>query len=288
MTFEGDGSGEEFAQLLIDKASEGVAVRLLLDHYSDVIADDILPFRLHRHHSWRAERERTRLLLERLTRSKVALHRTAPSGHLHRYLLYRNHKKMVLIDGHVAFVGGINISDHNYAWHDFMTRVSGPIVTDVQRDFDSTWGGTTIPLDPPRATGDFVLNQCPGRAAILDEIIRMIDGATSDDRDRVAVPARGKHRASSPFRRATWCADHDRRTRSAQSLDLPGVEPKRVRGARSPEREDLQVLRRPRHDAREGTRRRRHPARRSARSTCSSSRALRRRNSTSSRATRRS
>jgi cardiolipin synthase len=92
-------------------------------------------------------------------------------------MLYRNHKKMVVLDDQVAFVGGINVSDHNYSWNDFMVKVTGPLAADIARDFRSTWEGATVAFDEPRADTDFVLNQSPGRQSITDEVVRMMEGA---------------------------------------------------------------------------------------------------------------
>jgi cardiolipin synthase len=176
-TFEGDGSGQAFATLLLGAAARGVDVRLSLDHYSDVIVDDITPLALHRRAAVRAERRRTEALLGHLVTGGVALRRTAPVGRLNRYLLFRDHKKMVILDDDVAFTGGLNVSDHNFAWHDFMVRIEGPLVVDLAADFDSTWNGSTTSLATAEGSGEFVLNQCPGRPSIMDELVRMIDGA---------------------------------------------------------------------------------------------------------------
>ena len=175
-TFEGDASGEALAELLLEAAARGVDVRLSLDHYSDVVLNDVIPLLVHRRAEVNAERRRTRALLDRLTRGGVQLRRTAPVGRFGCYLLYRDHKKLVLADD-VAFVGGINVSDHNFGWHDFMVRITGDVVADLARDFLTTWDGATVTLDQPAAAGDFVLNQAAGRPTVLQEIIRMIDGA---------------------------------------------------------------------------------------------------------------
>jgi len=177
MTFEGDASGDEFADFLIDRARASVDVRLLLDHYSDVIANDIMPVRVHRRGELHDERSRTRALLTRLGANGIEIKRTAPPGRLWRHFAYRNHKKMVVLDDRVAFVGGINISDHNYAWHDFMVKIAGPLAADVARDFRSTWAGSTVAFGEPSPNADFVLNQGPGRPSISNELMRMIEGA---------------------------------------------------------------------------------------------------------------
>ena len=178
-TFEGDASGEDFAALLIERAASGVSVQLVLDHYSDFIADDVLPVHLTRRPALRAERERTRALLDRMVAAGVQLRRTAPLGSMARYMLYRDHKKLIVIDERVAYLGGINVSDHNFAWNDFMVRVEGPVVDDLATDFASTWHSHRTRLAAPPVVGDYVVNQAAGRPAVLDETLRLIDGARS-------------------------------------------------------------------------------------------------------------
>ncbi len=54
--------------------------------------------------------------------------------------LVADHTKLHIIDGRVAYVGGINIGreylDH---WHDLMARIEGPVVADLSRVFESRW-----------------------------------------------------------------------------------------------------------------------------------------------------
>lgn len=177
MTYEGDASGEAFSELLAAKAAARLDVRLMVDGYSDVILSDVYPVLIHRRGDVQRERTRTLALFDRLRARGVGVKRTAPPGALKQYILYRNHKKMVVLDEQIAYVGGINISDHNYAWHDFMVRIEGPLVADLARDFCSTWDGATVPLAAPRPGGDFVLNQCAGRYTIFDEVLDMIERA---------------------------------------------------------------------------------------------------------------
>lgn len=176
-TFEGDTSGQAFANLLMERAQHGVDGRMLLDYYSDVVLSDIYPIFIHKMKQLRQERAQTHQLLQTMRQQGIQIQRTAPPGPLGIYMLYRDHKKMVILDDHTAFVGGINISDHNYAWHDFMVKIEGPLVHDLLEDFCSTWNGETRPFDVPAAHGDFILNQCVGRYPIFDEILAMVDRA---------------------------------------------------------------------------------------------------------------
>lgn len=177
MTFEGDATGERFAGLLARQAARGADVRLMVDAYSDVVLSDVWPVLLHRQHKVAVERAKTHALFERLRAQGVGVQRTAPLGALGRFALFRNHKKMVVLDEQIAFVGGINISDHNYDWHDFMVKIEGPLAATLARDFRSTWDGQTVTLATPHPGADFVLNQCPGRYSVFEEILRMIDRA---------------------------------------------------------------------------------------------------------------
>lgn len=177
MTFEGDASGERFASLMKEKAEQGLDARLIVDYYSDVILSDTYPTLLHRRGEVQVERSRTLALFDELQASGAGVKRTAPPGRFLQYMLYRNHKKMVVLDNKVAFVGGINVSDHNYDWHDFMVRIEGPLVQSLVEDFCGTWQGQTKTFDTPTLDGDFILNQCSGRYSIHEEIIAMINRA---------------------------------------------------------------------------------------------------------------
>ena len=177
MTYEGDSVGQAFSDALAAQAAQGVDVRLMVDGYTDVVLNDIYPILLHRLGEARQERARTQALFESLRARGVAIKRTAPPGPLGMYMLYRNHKKMVVLDERIAFVGGINVSEHNFAWHDFMVRIEGPLVRDLAEDFRSTWDGATTPFDTPRPGEDFILNQCAGRPSIFAEVLAMIGRA---------------------------------------------------------------------------------------------------------------
>lgn len=173
-TFEGDASGQAFAQLLLDKAAQGVDVRLIVDYYSDVVLSDVYPILLHRRGEVQQEKAKTHALFAHLEANGIPIKRTAPPGFLGQYLLYRDHKKMVVIDEKTAYVGGINVSDHNYAWHDFMVRIEGALAADLARDYRATWAGAALPCDQVHATDDFILNQNAGRYPIFTEILQMI------------------------------------------------------------------------------------------------------------------
>lgn len=84
-----------------------------------------------------------------------------PFHRVHFYLLanrfnYRNHRKIVIIDGQTGFTGGINVSDkyinngkHTLFWRDSSIRIDGPGVYYMQYLFITDWNfcsGTEMPL----------------------------------------------------------------------------------------------------------------------------------------------
>jgi cardiolipin synthase len=182
-TFEGDTAGEAFAELLLDRVKAGVGVQMILDGYSEVIADDVYPFSVRGRRTLTKERRRTADLIATLESSGVAIKRVAPAGQFHRYILFRDHKKMVVLDDRVAYLGGLNVSEHNYGWHDFMVRIDGEAVTDLVTDFTTTWAGHTQPLTELHKDRDFALNQGPGRQTVLEQALQLI----GDAREEIAI-----------------------------------------------------------------------------------------------------
>ncbi|WP_033336914.1 phospholipase D-like domain-containing protein [Thioalkalivibrio thiocyanodenitrificans] len=81
-----------------------------------------------------------------------------------RLALWRDHRKLLLVDGETAYVGGMGITDDfdpqvrgDAAWHDCMLAVEGPCVADWQQLFASEWrrwAGHCEPLPPTPAPGD--------------------------------------------------------------------------------------------------------------------------------------
>ncbi|MBI5480153.1 MAG: cardiolipin synthase B, partial [Deltaproteobacteria bacterium] len=77
----------------------------------------------------------------------------------------RDHRRLLLVDGHTAFAGGLNISDAylttevSPGWRDTHVRVAGPVVAELDRLFVSTWQyvtghGLRLPDPPPLPVGD--------------------------------------------------------------------------------------------------------------------------------------
>ena len=56
-----------------------------------------------------------------------------------------DHVKSTIVDGKLAFVGGMNIGrEYRYDWHDMMMAVTGPVVTILQQDSDKAWNRASL------------------------------------------------------------------------------------------------------------------------------------------------
>jgi cardiolipin synthase len=179
LSFEADEAGRAVADAV--EAKGALDRRILMDHLftHHKISDRFLwrPTNLF-DRDLRRERRDTIAMVERLRASGAGVRFTNPSGFLLRNMLMRDHKKMVLVDDRVAYVGGFNFSDHNRAWHDMMIRIEDPdVVAFLRQDFDATWRG-----GPVAAVRDFPglkLLSLDGRrnGRLLEDVYRVIDEA---------------------------------------------------------------------------------------------------------------
>ena len=126
--YEQDEIGSTIIELLIKKAREGVEVRLIYDDFGSPAIK--------------------RKIEKRMREAGVEIY---PFSKVHFYLLanrfnYRNHRKIVVIDGQTAFTGGINVSDKyinsnksKLFWRDTHLRIDGPGVYYLQYLFLTCW-----------------------------------------------------------------------------------------------------------------------------------------------------
>ncbi len=178
MTFEGDAAGTEVATAIA--AATATDRRVLVDDYSrNVINDTLLPRLPFRPAAVRTEARATLAMFGGLTADGVGVRITNPVlGHPLRYPL-RNHKKLLVMDD-VAYVGGINFSDHNFAWHDLMLRIEHiGAVEFLAADFERDWAGR--PFAASAGFGDLELICLDGNglrnAERFEPLLALIRGA---------------------------------------------------------------------------------------------------------------
>ncbi len=142
MTFEADDAGNWALNIL--KKSVAKDRRLLVDYYSRSMVSDRF---VNSPKNWfdkgfKNEVQATRNLDESVEPFGIQMKWTNPLGFGLLNYAGRNHKKIITIDGVICYIGGINFSDHNFAWHDMMLRIENEAVTGfLEQDFLKTWEG---------------------------------------------------------------------------------------------------------------------------------------------------
>jgi cardiolipin synthase len=179
--YEYDETGTALVNLLIEKAKQGVQVRFIYDDFGSPTIKKSTE--------------------QRMGQAGVEIH---PFHKIHFYFLanrinYRNHRKIVVIDGRTAFVGGINVSDKyvnktahglpdKLFWRDTHIRIDGPAVNYLQYLFMCDWNFCcphpltptadyfTTSLEPARGSYVQIAASGPdsGQPAILFSILQAI------------------------------------------------------------------------------------------------------------------
>ena len=175
--FENDPLGLEIQEALINKAQDGVPVFVIYDAFPGAIVD----------HSFFHE----------MRLYGVEVHRYNPIFPLPSiYSNYRNHRKIVVIDGQIGYIGGMNIAQryltgvHNGEWRDTHLRITGAACQDLQRVFFDDWSKQRKPYeafpvlmedanDGPSASAVQIIASDPQdrTSPILQAIIQMADSA---------------------------------------------------------------------------------------------------------------
>jgi cardiolipin synthase A/B len=144
LSLEADRVGRDLFDLL--HASRASDRRLLVDSFVQCVVAD--RFVYHPRNlldpEFRAHRRATAAMFRRLQNAGVRMRLTNPPGPLLLRFVARNHKKIIVVDDRIAYLGGINFTDHNFGWHDVMLRLEHPaVVRLLAADFLATWDGSS-------------------------------------------------------------------------------------------------------------------------------------------------
>jgi cardiolipin synthase len=183
--FEGSEVGQEFAEALIARHKAGVKVRVIYDSVG----------------SFSTPKE----FFEGLRSAGIEVAEFNPvsaAGLLAKgvELDHRDHRKLVVVDGRVAFLGGINISKvysssgsgatpggnrdlpiQDRPWRDTQVKLEGPVVADLQRAFLAQWA--KVRKEP--ALEDKAL--FPQLASVGHDAVRAMPGSPDDGIDPAYV-----------------------------------------------------------------------------------------------------
>lgn len=128
-----DSTGEELMNILAKKAEEGVKVKVLFDRVGSSKA--------YKSHFFKRFTKSENLQVKVFSKLNILVP--------YRIQL-RNHRKLLIVDGKTAFIGGINISSENNRnicknkyIHDLHCMVRGPIVGEMQYVFLRDWSFVT-------------------------------------------------------------------------------------------------------------------------------------------------
>lgn len=126
--FSDDEIGNEIARILVDKAQSGVEVKVIYDPVGSFST--------------------SKKFFRNLAANGVEIHPffRVTFRQLANRINWRNHRKIVVVDGKVAYIGGMNIADRYHldatgemAWRDTHFRLKGDIVESLMCSFLIDW-----------------------------------------------------------------------------------------------------------------------------------------------------
>jgi cardiolipin synthase len=118
--WKGDAVGQAFKDALIDAANRGVKVYVVFDEFANLVV--------------------RRSFFKLPSNIAVRRHPLIVSGIRFPRNTGRDHRKLLVVDDHAAFLGGYNIGSlYATDWRDTHARLTGDIVWDVQNAFIDYW-----------------------------------------------------------------------------------------------------------------------------------------------------
>ena len=158
--FGKDKGSRQVKELLEQKAREGVEVRFLNEN----IANMPVPS------TYYNKMRRSGIEVERFTSTRQGL-LSVPMR-----LNYRNHRKIVVIDGRIGYTGGMNINDNYFfQWRDTHLRLEGRAVAALQTVFIDSWLSSGGKLKQPLPAYFHDFDSIPD-GPLRDKLVQIVPG----------------------------------------------------------------------------------------------------------------
>ncbi len=154
-----DSTGGRLSQLLLDKLSEGVKIYFLYDDVGSAYLSN--------------------RYIEKLTLAgaQIRSFNTVSKRPKRLQINFRNHRKILIVDGHTGFLGGLNVGDEYLGlnqqlspWRDTHIKLQGPAVLALQVTFieDWYWSANAVPsLNWKPAINEADFAQSPEDSSVL-------------------------------------------------------------------------------------------------------------------------
>jgi len=177
--FDQDAVGLQFADLLMERQRSGVQVHVIYDAIGTIGTPQAFFDRM--------RDAGIRMVAFNPVNPLKLVGPWAPNN--------RDHRKILVVDGRVAFTGGVNISSTysnsslfrsksrsqtNVGWRDTHIRIEGPAVAALQWEFLNSWEGQQAP-----ALSDS--NFFPPLPSVGDKLVRILASAPGGDQDTYAA-----------------------------------------------------------------------------------------------------
>lgn len=128
--FGADPYGVKIADLLKERAAQGVDVRVLTDELNTVLNSAKQP-----ELNYPADFVMPKSMKKYIRKNSPAKART----HYNTWATF-DHTKVYLVDRELAYTGGMNIGEeYRYTWHDMMVALRGPVVGRLVKNFYEAW-----------------------------------------------------------------------------------------------------------------------------------------------------
>lgn len=145
---EKDDIGSEFLEILIQKRKAGVEIRILCDMvgsydlFSSSVPDSLRDIGI-----------------------QVRFWNIVKPWRVRSYLswFFRDHRKMLVVDKKIGFIGGVGIRGDFKIWRDTHVKVIGPVTLEMAHSFEQMWNAASIKNSTKNtpsnknSTGDFSL-----------------------------------------------------------------------------------------------------------------------------------